>query len=115
MRKSVRLKALRNCVLVCFISYVIPQAAPAQSGWVAAWAASPQPTEANPDEPLLNIKNQTVRERVRVSIGGTKIRILLSNEYGSTPLVVGSVTVGLPEDPASLKPGSVHAVKFEGR
>jgi lysophospholipase L1-like esterase len=115
MRKSAFLNAVRNCTLLCFISFLVPPAAPAQSGWVAAWAASPQPTQADPDEPLLNIENQTVRERVRVSIGGTKIRILLSNEFGSAPLVIGSVTVGVPEDPASLKSGSIQAVKFDGR
>ena len=114
MRIPVYVNAVRNCALIFFIAFAAPRPVPAQSGWVAAWAASPQPTEANPDEPLLNIENQTVRERVRVSIGGTKIRILLSNEYGSAPLVVGSVTVGLPEDPSSLKAGSIQTVRFDG-
>jgi hypothetical protein len=52
---------------------------------IAAWATSPQPVDPNPSEPLLKIGNQTVRESVRVSVGGDQIRILLSNEYGSAP------------------------------
>jgi len=56
-----------------------------------------------------------VRERVRISIGGSQIRIRLSNEYGSSPLLVGAVTVGVPKDPATVKPGSIQAVTFGGR
>jgi lysophospholipase L1-like esterase len=56
-----------------------------------------------------------VRERVRVSIGGAQIRIRLSNEYGSTPLLIGSVTVATPSDPASVRRGSIHTVTFGGR
>lgn len=52
---------------------------------------------------------------MRLSVGGSKIRIRLSNEYGSSPLVLGSVTVAVPSDPASVKPGSNQTVTFGGR
>jgi peptidyl-prolyl cis-trans isomerase SurA len=76
--------------------------------------SSPQPTAPNPNKPLLNIEDQTVRERVRVSIGGAQICIRLSNEYGSAPLLVGSANVASPTDPASVRPGSIHTVTFDG-
>ena len=80
--------------------------------WVATWAASPQSSAPDPEEPLLNLEDQTVRERVRVSVGGAELRIRLSNEYGSAPLSVGAVTVATPSDPASVKAGSVQSVTF---
>jgi len=86
-----------------------------RTAWIATWAASPQPTAPNPRKPLLNIEDQTVRERVRVSIGGAQICIRLSNEYGSAPLLIGSATVAAPNDPASVRPGSIQAVTFGGR
>jgi lysophospholipase L1-like esterase len=86
-----------------------------RASWVATWAASPQATAPNPRQPLLNVEDQTVRERVRVSIGGARIRIRLSNEFGSTPLLVGAVTVALPSDAASVRPGSIKSVTFGGR
>lgn len=112
------MRELRHCALACFLMF-IPQLAGApgnshRNGWVATWAASPEPTAPDPNEPLLNIEDQTVRERVRVSIGGTQIRIRLSNEYGSAPLLVGSATVGAPTDTTSVKPGSIQTVTFEG-
>jgi len=111
------MNALRNCALVCFL--LIPRLAGAQrnapqNAWIATWAASPQPTAPNPNKPLLNIEDQTVRERVRVSIGGAQICIRLSNEYGSAPLLVGSANVASPTDPASVRPGSIHTVTFGG-
>ena len=85
-----------------------------RGGWVATWTTSPQIVGPDPDEPLLKIEDQTVRERLRVSQGGARIRIRLSNEYGSKPLLVGSATVAAPDDAASVKPGSIRAITFAG-
>ena len=109
------MNALRNCGLVFFLLLAPHLVAVPQNTWIATWAASPQPGAPDPSEPLLNLENQTVRERVRVSIGGPQIRIRLSNEYGSTPLVIGPVTVAVPNDPSSVKPSSIQAVTFGGR
>jgi lysophospholipase L1-like esterase len=112
-------KELGSCALVCFLLFIpqlagSPRNAP-RNAWIATWAASPEPTAPDPHEPLLNIDDQTVRERVRVSIGGTQVRIRLSNEYGSAPLLVGSATVGAPTDPTSVRPGLIQTVTFGGR
>jgi lysophospholipase L1-like esterase len=83
-------------------------------GWIATWTASPEPLQVDSSEPLLNIENQTVRERVRVSIGGAQLRLRLSNECGAGPLLVGAVTVGSPTVPAAVRPGSIRTVTFDG-
>jgi lysophospholipase L1-like esterase len=85
-----------------------------RNAWIATWASSPESTDPNLEEPLLKIEDQTVRERVRVSIGGPQICIRLSNEYGSAPLLVGSVTVATPTDAASVGLDSIHNVTFSG-
>jgi lysophospholipase L1-like esterase len=115
MENSTSMNALRNCALICFLLFAPQLPAGPQNAWIATWAASPQPVAPDPDEPLLNIEDQTVRERVRVSIGGAQIRIRLSNEYGSSPIVIGSATVAMPNDPSSVKSGSIQTVTFAGR
>jgi lysophospholipase L1-like esterase len=116
------MRKLRKFTLVWVLLFVapltgaprdVPQNAP-RTAWIATWAASPQPAAADPRRALLNIENQTVRERVRVSIGGDQICLRLSNEYGSEPLLVGAVTVAAPIDPASVRPGSMQTVTFGG-
>jgi hypothetical protein len=108
-------RALRNCALICCL-LLHPQLAAAQrDAWIATWTAGPEPADPDPKEPVLSLEDQTVRERVRISIGGAQVRIRLSNEYGSSPLLVGSVTVAVPNDPASVRTGSIRAVTFGRR
>jgi lysophospholipase L1-like esterase len=109
------MSVFRSWTLGCLVLCVPRLAAASQDAWIATWATSPQPADPDPTEPLLQIEDQTVRERVRVSIGGDRICIQLSNEYGSAPLLVGSATVGAPNDAASVRPGSIRTVTFGGR
>ena len=51
---------------------------------------------------------------MRVSTGGNQTRLRFSNEFGSTPLVVGSATVAVPTDPSTVKQESIRNVTFEG-
>jgi len=48
-------------------------------------------------------------------LGGSTLRIRLSNRYGSTPLVLGRVTVGVRGQGASLVTGSERRLTFAGR
>jgi lysophospholipase L1-like esterase len=107
------MNALRRCALIVSLLF-LPLLAVAQAHWVATWTASPEPAEPAPNRPILNLQDQTVRERVRISVGGSQIRIRLSNEFGSSPLIVGSVTVGVPNDAASVVRGSIRTVTFGG-
>ena len=61
------MNALRNCILVWLVLFVPELFGTPTNAWIATWATSPQSGTPNPREPLLNIDNQTVRERVRVS------------------------------------------------
>src|SRR5690349_9467966 len=69
--------------------------------WVATWASAPEPTVdgnvvalAPPAMPLLKtFDNQSVREVMRTSVGGTKARIRLTNAFGYTPLAIGAVSL----------------------
>ena len=104
--------SVKKWALLCLL-LLSARFATAQSGtWIATWTASPEAADADADNPMLNLENQTVRERVRVSVGGPQIRLLLSNEYGTDPLLLGAVTVGSPRSLAAVEPGSIHAVTF---
>lgn len=66
----------------------------AAENWVATWQASPHAAWAAQDFALptgvpATLERQTVRETARISVGGRRVRIVLSNRYGVQPLVVG--------------------------
>jgi lysophospholipase L1-like esterase len=104
-----------NCVAICLLLFVPELVAASPNAWIATWATSPQSGSPNPREPLLNIDNQTVRERVRASIGGSHIQLRFSNEFGSSPLLIGAATVAIPKDASTIKEESIGNVTFEGR
>jgi len=77
-------------------------APPAGAGhWITSWYAAPQPgwgsDFALPMNVPASLEHQSVRERLRVSAGGQRIRVVLSNRYGRQPLRVGGVRVGLTD------------------
>ena len=104
-----------HCVAICLLLSVPELVAASTNAWIATWATSPQSGTPDPREPLLNIDNQTVRERVRSSIGGSQIRLRFSNEFGSSPLLIGAATVAIPKDASTIKEESIQNVTFEGR
>ena len=67
--------------------------------WITTWAATPAPrwSEGNPAPYGVpeSLEGQTVRQVARISVGGGKIRVVLSNEYGSTPLTIGAGSVAI--------------------
>jgi lysophospholipase L1-like esterase len=77
--------------------------------WVGTWNASPQ-AAFNPVE----LKGQTVRQIVHVSIGGSRVRVRLSNAYGADSLRIGEARIGVRSAGASIVPGSDRALTFNG-
>src|SRR5215467_6680494 len=101
------MKRPTHCVAICLLLFAPELFAASTNAWIATWATSPQSGTPDPHEPLLKIENQTVRERVRASIGGRQIRIRFSNEFGSSPLLIGGATVATPTDALSIKEESI--------
>ena len=77
--------------------------------WSGTWAASPQAASVP-----LEFNGQTIRQIVRASIGGTQVRVRLSNAYGASPLHVGAARVGLRSTGASIAAGSDRVLTFSG-
>ena len=89
------------------------------AAWIATWAASPQP-EWDPDffAPIgvpRSVRNQTIRQDGRVSIGGNRVRIVVSNEYGKLPLTIGAAHVALAGTGSAIASGSDRKLTFSAR
>ncbi|HTT06613.1 MAG TPA: SGNH/GDSL hydrolase family protein [Steroidobacteraceae bacterium] len=81
--------------------------------------AFPPPRIDNPGNvPLGNanadLNNVTLREVIRTSVGGERLRLRFSNEAGTEPLVLGSVHVAEAGADGAIVPGSDHPVQFAG-
>jgi lysophospholipase L1-like esterase len=68
--------------------------APAQAEWVASWTAAPHaPLGTEGPFAAASYDNVTISQIVRVSEGGTKLRVKFSNRYGPAPLEIGAARI----------------------
>ena len=77
--------------------------------WVGTWATAPAPAEG------AAFSNQTLRMNARISIGGDRLRVRLSNAHGSRPLAVGAAHIGLRAAGAGIVSGTDRALTFGGQ
>jgi lysophospholipase L1-like esterase len=83
---------------------------------------SPAPAAATPPVgqtfaplPFVHFTNQTLRQIVHASIGGTKVRVLISNAYGSAPMTIGAGHIALRETEGSIQQASGGPLTFSSR
>ncbi|WP_019399212.1 SGNH/GDSL hydrolase family protein [Pseudoxanthomonas sp. GW2] len=110
----------RLAALLLAVAVAVPlQAQPVQPAWIATWTASPQPRWdgdfALPSNLPFQFFDQTVRQVARVSIGGPRVRVVLSNEYGTRPLRIGAARIALAGRDGAIVPGSDRVLSFGGQ
>lgn len=79
---------------------------PAAAGAVGGPPRPPPPATA---------QNQTLRQIVHTSIGGDKVRVVLSNVFGTAPLEIGAAAIALQRDAAAVDPASIRKLTFGGQ
>ncbi len=80
--------------------------------WVGTWATSPVALP-NPDAKF-GAADTTYREIVHVSLGGSRVRIVLSNEFGLDPLTIGAAHVALRATGSDIDLPSASSLTFNG-
>jgi lysophospholipase L1-like esterase len=81
--------------------------------WVTTWggsAMSPDPAVST----IQTLDNQTVRNIIYTSIGGSELRIRVSNAFGDRTQTIQSATVALELRGAQLDPATTHTLTFGG-
>ncbi|MEU8819474.1 SGNH/GDSL hydrolase family protein [Actinoplanes sp. NPDC048796] len=92
-----------------------------RESWRHTWTAMPQLTEPHnlPPAPFAALADTTLRQTVHVTIGGRRLRVRFSNAFGTGPLPITAVSVGLPlggrAGVPAVEPGSVRPLTFGGR
>lgn len=114
----------RRCVraavaLAAWAAAVPTLAQPSPTFWLDSWMASPQPLwSADFVLPLgvpARFERQTLRQVARLSVGGSRLRVVLSNEEGQSPLLIGAAHVARHAGGSSVVAGSDRALRFGGQ
>ena len=88
-----------------------------KSNWVSSWVSAqqiPEPRNALSPEDLTNA---TLRQVIRTSLGGDRIRLRVSNAYGTAPLTLGNISVASAAraDSSEIDPRSLTPVTFSAQ
>ena len=119
----------RQTVAVALVAVLAATFTPACAGpqddatsWVGTWATSPvvlpPPRDGAPQGllgPATRIQDQTVRQIVHTSIGGSGVRVVLTNLFGSQPLEIGAAHVALRVDGAAIDAETARSLEFGGQ
>ena len=111
----------RFMALTMAASVAIPAvgSAAGPSAWIGSWTASPQPVWGSdfafPTNIPATLQDQTIRQVARLSLGGQRIRVVLSNEYGRQPLVIGAAHIALTDTGSAIVTGTGHPITFSGK
>ena len=111
------MKNLGVCLLLV-ASATSATAAPRNSEqWIGSWASSQMAAEQDSAAPGDLIRGGTLRQIVHLSAGGPRIRVRVSNAFGTAPLHLISLHVAHAQSPASsrIDASSDVAVTFDQR
>ena len=111
------------CIVLLAVSVGAAKEKPQAENWIATWGApmgflqSP-PLPSIPGFPQMaasDFENQTVRMVARISMGGSRFRIRLSNAFGNPAITIDAVHAAIQTEGSAINPQSDRAVLFGGK
>lgn len=106
---------MKNLACLAAASALTLLAAPADARWVASWTAAPHPPLGTTGPfAAADYNNVTLSQVVRVSEGGSRLRVRFTNRYGQHPLKIGAARVFRIDNAGAEIPGSSRTLRFGG-
>ena len=82
------------------------------SVWVGTWSTAPQLVEPHNMPPEPGLTENTLRQTVRVSIGGGVVRLRFSNAFSKSPVELKSVAIAQSLEGSSVDVSTQKTLKF---
>jgi len=103
------------CILVNTTTVYAKSQTVSPKRWVGTWSSAPYAAGNNtPPSPFL--ANNTLRQIVRVSIGGDTLRVKFSNVTGTSAVTINAVNIAVSPDgtKSAIDASTVKQLKFNG-
>ena len=110
-------RILAAAAILSLSASVTAKRPPKSPDWISTWGASQQIPEPSNAIPRDDLRDATVRQIFHLSVGGSGVRVHLSNAFGTEALHFTSVHIARPLSPASaaIDPASDRALLFDGK
>jgi lysophospholipase L1-like esterase len=103
-----------SCLLLSSCSIFGQLDANAPNKWVGTWSTAPQLVEPGNMPPSPGLSNNSLRQVVRVSIGGDTLRVRFSNEFSTNPVTMKSVQIAVSSGGNAIDVVTNRELKFNG-
>ena len=105
----------RVCILLTALAiWAAGSAKETDSAWTGTWAAAAEFTGPS-DMPKASLSNRSLREIVKVSIGGSSLRLQLSNEFSKEPVEIRSIYIADGSETWTIDTKTVRYLTFNGK
>ncbi|MBN1117240.1 MAG: SGNH/GDSL hydrolase family protein [Bacteroidales bacterium] len=82
--------------------------------WLGTWNTSPQLVEPYNMPPEPGLTNNTLRQVLRVSIGGDSLKVRFSNEFSTSPVTIQSAQIAVSKGGSAIDTTTITDLKFAG-
>lgn len=83
--------------------------------WVGTWGTAPQLVEPRNLPPAPGLAGNTLRQVVHVSLGGSRLRLSVSNAFGTAPMTLSAVHLASSMGGSGVDTATDRALTFDGR
>ncbi len=102
----------------CLVFFQVGLSVEAEEHWVGTWATAVVEQVGIPGVPESqgpSFTDQTLRQIVRVSLGGGRVRVVFSNTFGTMPLEIGAAQVARRVQDSTIVGESRRSLTFSGK
>ena len=82
--------------------------------WIGTWSTAPQLVEPGNKPPEPGLSYNTLRQVVRVSLGGDSLRVRFSNEFSTSPVTLHTVQIAVSKGGSVIDTATAKELKFNG-
>ncbi|HWL17223.1 MAG TPA: SGNH/GDSL hydrolase family protein, partial [Opitutus sp.] len=83
--------------------------------WVPTWVSAQQLTEPGNMPPAPGLAERSLRQIIQPTLAGTRLRVVISNQYGEKPLVIAGARIARSTGASGIDLSTDRAVTFNGR
>lgn len=109
------MKQLLRTICLLALFFLLAASLPAQTRWVGTWATAPEYTGKGDMPRTTTLTDCSIRQIVKVSLGGDTFRMQLSNEFSPSPVEIKAVYVADARDSSDIDVRTARYLTFGGK
>lgn len=104
-----------SVAVACALAFSNGFAALAENQWVATWVSAQQLTEPDNMPPEPGLAGTTLRQIVQPTLAGSRLRVMVSNQYGEKPVVIAGARIARSTGGSAIDRATDQRLTFNGR